>query len=78
MMHDYHPGLEDYDAEHVWHDGCTECEDRGKRLAFYSLDLENSRKMVERARLWRNGGTPNISNCERQLIQTIGWALAYV
>jgi len=27
-VHEYHPGLKGYDEEHVWHDGCAECEDR--------------------------------------------------
>jgi len=76
-MHDYHPGLEGYDEEHVWQDGCEECEDRGKRLAFWTLDEGNSRKMLERAKRWGKGETVNMSRCERQLIQILGWSQRY-
>ena len=76
-VHEYHPGLEGYNEEHIWHDGCAECEARGERLAVWTLDAENSRKMGERADAWGRGERVEMSSCEAKLIETIAWVRRY-
>jgi hypothetical protein len=42
MSHDYHEGLEGYDARQVLHTGCSECEHRGKDLVAALAHMDNS------------------------------------
>ena len=79
MSHTYHEGLPGYDARQIWHDGCDECEHRGKDLQI------GARASGQRhfARAWRrayddhasNGGgyeaTGDPSHCEMGLLNVL-------
>ena len=54
MSHDYHEGLDCYDARQILHDHCTECEARGKDLTMALAHLDNERfaKAWKRAYDW--------------------------
>jgi hypothetical protein len=42
MSHDYHEGLENYDARQILHDCCKECEHRGKDLVMALAHMDNN------------------------------------
>ena len=73
-MHDYHPGLEGYDERQIWHDGCDECENRGKKLLVYTLDRSNQVRAYDRAMAWGMAdydAVGPISKAERPLLEFI-------
>ena len=82
MVHDYHEGLEGYDPRQLLHDGCAECESRGKDVgkAIVLLDSENFARAWKRAYDWEatNGGgwevVGPISQAERPLLAAL-WSL---
>lgn len=79
MTHTYHEGLPGFDARQILHDGCDECEHRGKDLQMALAHLDNDTF----ARAWRrayddhasNGGgydaTGPLSDCERGLLNVL-------
>jgi hypothetical protein len=42
MTHDYHPKLPGYDERQIFHDGCRECEHRGKDVAMALAHMDDS------------------------------------
>ena len=58
MTHAFHDRLEGYDPRQILHDGCPECEGRGKdlRSAFAHMDTETF------ARAWQRAFDLNASN----------------
>ena len=74
-MHDYHPGLDNYNELHIWHDECLECESRGKELKVWTLDKGNTQKMIERAERHNKGEYVEMSKCEVRLLEIISWAI---
>jgi hypothetical protein len=55
--HLYHEALEGYDARQILHDGCQECEFRGKHLdvAFAHMDAHTFARAWQRAHDWQTG-----------------------
>ena len=51
MSHTYHDALEGFDERQILHDGCPECEARGKdlRLAFAHMDPNTFERAWKRA-----------------------------
>jgi hypothetical protein len=75
-MHAYHPSLPNYDRRQIWHDGCPECESRGRTVpeSIGNLDDDNLLRAVARARLWYAGDAVDlgiISQAELPLLRTI-------
>ncbi len=77
-MHDYHDELKGYDPRQIWHDGCAECEERGKSLPYTlgNLDNESFVRAWERATAWNldHDTVGHISDAERVLLETL-WAM---
>jgi hypothetical protein len=82
MSHTYHEGLPGFDARQIWHDGCHECEHRGKDLQIGLAHLDNQTF----ARAWRRafdlkaskGGGYDVtgppSHCEMGLLNVL-WGI---
>lgn len=67
--HAYHESLPGYDERHILHDGCEECEQRGRDLEFGKLDGGNFERMWNRAALWDREGLGFIpSQAERPML----------
>ncbi len=76
MTHDYHEGLPQFSEEQILHDGCGECEERGKRVwvGIAHLDQRNFARAWQRAAAWNKGGLPDISVAESDVLRTL-WAV---
>ncbi len=74
--HDYHEGLPGYSPEQLLHDGCGECEARGKDLgvAIGSLDRSRFMRSWDRAAQFGREGLSDVSNAELPLLRVL-WAL---
>lgn len=72
-VHAYHEKLPGYDERHVLHDGCEECEQRGRDLEFGKLDGGNFERMWERAALWDREGLGDLvpSQAERLMLTVL-------
>jgi hypothetical protein len=57
MAHSYHDELEHYDPRQIWHDGCEECEARGKNVPYSigTMDSGRFRRAWSRAWQFENG-----------------------
>lgn len=85
MTHSYHEALPGYDARQIFHDGCEECESRGKDLLNGLAHMDETRF----ARAWkrafdlkasRGGGvavTGSISRAESGLLDVL-WAIQVI
>ena len=74
MMHDYHDALPGYDPRQIWHDGCKECEHRGKTVPYSvgTLDDERLRRAWTRMLAWDGGhweGIGTMSKAELPLLR---------
>jgi hypothetical protein len=81
MSHVYHDALEGFDARQILHDGCGECEHRGKDLreALAHLDSNNFHRAWRRAfDLWASHGDHNavgpVSHAEQDLLTAL-WGI---
>ncbi len=77
MTHDYHDGLPGYSEAQILHDGCGECEARGRNLniAIGSLDKGRFALAWRRAADWnRTTDVLDISRAERPLLEAL-WAV---
>jgi hypothetical protein len=82
MAHSFHDGLPGYDERQILHDGCAECEHRGKDLvsALAHMDKFTFARAWRRAYDWQasNGGgyeaTGNISHAEYTLLKVL-WGM---
>jgi hypothetical protein len=74
--HDYHQGLPGYSPGQILHDGCGECEMRGKdpAVAIGHLDQGNFARAWARACKWNQLGLPDISHAEIPLLRVL-WAV---
>lgn len=72
-MHDYHEQLPGYSPGQILHDGCGECEERGKRAdhGLSSLDVWSFERAWNRAAAWELVGVADLSECERGLLLTL-------
>lgn len=73
-MHVDHEFLRDYDPRRIWHDGCAECELRGRTVpaSIGSLDDHTLCVAINRARQWRDGDVALVakaSSCEINLFE---------
>jgi hypothetical protein len=78
MMHDYHPSLEGYNERQILHDGCSECERRGKDVvvALAHMDDNTFARAWERAYNWQASQgdmskVGRISRAEIPLLRTL-------
>ena len=74
MTHAYHETLPGYDAQQILHDGCEECEQRGRTVptSIVMLDEDRFRAAWERAAAWnRDQEVGHISEAERPLLNAI-------
>lgn len=58
-VHDYHEALPGYRSEQIWHDGCGECEYRGRADFADQLGWLDAKRFVrawERAAAWQRPG----------------------
>jgi hypothetical protein len=74
VTHIYHDALDGFDARQIWHDGCKECEQRGRSVpqSIGLLDDARLARAIERERAWNDdlfGLTGPISNAERPLLE---------
>jgi hypothetical protein len=77
MAHDYHQALPGYSDDQILHDGCGECEARGKAVsrAITSLDKGRFALAWKRAADWNlTVGAVFVSKAERELLETL-WAV---
>lgn len=76
MSHDYHQGLPGYSPQQILHDGCIECEARGKRddHGIGSLDQQNFARAWQRAAAWNRDIVTDVSAAEAPLLRTL-WSL---
>ena len=79
MMHEFHPELPGYDPEQIWHDGCEECEHRGRKPedGMMHLDRGSFARAWDRSARWNRQATedevqPTLSDAERPLL-TLLW-----
>ena len=75
-VHDYHDALPGYSPAQILHDGCRECEARGEHSwdAIARLDRHRFLRAWARAAEWNQGGLPDISVAESDLLRTL-WSL---
>jgi hypothetical protein len=76
-VHDYHQVLPGYSEAQILHDGCGECETRGKsiNLAIGSMDKGRFAKAWKRAADWNtNTDVLDVSRAERPLLEAL-WAI---
>jgi hypothetical protein len=75
MMHDYHQALPGFDERQILHDGCAECEHRGKDVpvALANLDSARFEKAWERAGAFWNDDelALTVSRAERPLLDVL-------
>lgn len=69
-MHTYHDVLPGFNAEHILHDGCEECEERGRDLRLGALDGRNFERAWERAVQWNTEGL-DVSNAEVPILRVL-------
>lgn len=78
MAHDYHDGLPGYSPAQILHDGCGECEARGRNLslAIGSMDKGRFALAWRRAADWNLtvGVVGDVSQAERPLLEAL-WAI---
>jgi hypothetical protein len=76
MVHDYHDALLGYSEAQILHDGCGECEARGRNvnLAISSMDKGRFVKAWERAAVWNLRSLSDLSQAERPLLEAL-WAI---
>jgi len=79
--HIYHEALAGYDERQILHDGCQECEYRGKHLdsALYHMDSSTFRRAWQRAydlhsADGKHENVGQVSNCERELLDVF-WGI---
>lgn len=80
--HDYHPALAGFHPDQILHDGCEECEERGRdlSLALAHLDSANFRRAWLRAADLRASTPPSgsratdVSKAEAPLLDAL-WAI---
>ena len=80
-MHDDHLSLTGYDPDQIWHDGCEECEHRGRRPeeGMMTFDRDTLEKAWTRSARWNRQETendvyPTLSEAERPLL-TLLWRM---
>lgn len=77
-VHDYHEELPGFHPDQILHDGCGECEERGKvaHRAIVALDHDNYQRAWRRAIQWNEagGGGLHIARAEALLLETL-WAV---
>lgn len=78
MSHDYHEGHPRYSPDHIWHDGCEECDYRSTHLAqgVGTLDNERFARAWQRAHLLRTGKLTSASDAELPLLELFAALLA--
>lgn len=76
MAHDYHDGLPGYSPAQILHDGCGECEFRGRNInhAINSMDRGRFALAWQRAADWNRSMVPAVSQAERPLLEAL-WAI---
>ena len=64
MMHAYHNALPGYDERQIWHDGCEECEARGKSVpaSVRYLDDDRLERAYSRAGAWAKDDWTDLGN----------------
>lgn len=74
MSHVYHEELPGYSAEQILHDGCPECEHRGKHPfdAVAHLDTTSFRRLLVRSGMFDNGKLDDVADCEVELLKITG------
>lgn len=82
MSHAYHEALPGYDERQILHDGCPECEDRGRDViyAIVNMDKDRFNRATARALNLRSadGAARDrmcISNAERYVLDVMGLIL---
>ena len=75
-VHDYHEILPGFSDAQILHDGCGECESRGKNVSHALGSLDKGRFVLawERAAEWNTRGLPDVSLAERDLLSVL-WAV---
>lgn len=88
--HTYHEGLPGYHEDQILHDGCDECEARGRNfhMAMANMDRLTFIAAWERAAEWHRHGLPNGSRIELEVLQVlwtvqvmlerVGWPIGQV
>jgi hypothetical protein len=78
MMHSYHQACPGYSPAQILHDGCGECEDRGRNLALAIGSMDKGCFVLawRRAADWNReiGPVPDVSAAERPLLEAL-WAI---
>jgi hypothetical protein len=81
VTHTYHDALPGFDDRQILHDGCHECEDRGKdlRSALAHMDSVTFRRAWKRAfDLWASDGdhaaVGHASDTEQKLLEVL-WGI---
>jgi len=85
MSHNYHEAAPGYDPRQILHDGCAECEHRGKHLdsALAHMDNATFARAWKRAFDWKasNGGgwnaTGDLSHAELDLLNVL-WGVMVI
>jgi hypothetical protein len=75
-VHDYHEGQPGYSEAQILHDGCGECEARGKDVAqaISSMDKGRFVKAWQRAAEWNTKGVPDIAKAEMGVLHVL-WVI---
>jgi hypothetical protein len=76
-VHDYHEGLPGFSEAQIWHDGCAECETRGKDLSrgIGSMDRGRFALAWRRAADWNTStSVRDVSQAERPLLEVL-WSI---
>lgn len=75
-MHDIHENLPGYHDDQILHDGCGECEDRGRsrNLGIAHLDKYRFARAWARAAEWNRAGLGNVTKAEVPMLDAL-WAV---
>ena len=76
MRHDYHQGLPGYSDSQILHDGCTECETRGRAPyeAIARMSNHDFTRAWIRACEWKTSQIPDIAIAETATLRVI-WSI---
>lgn len=73
MVHGPHENQPGYHPDQILHDGCAECEDRGRHItaALNAMDRGRFAAAWERAAEWNRSGLDSVSHAERDLLAVL-------
>lgn len=75
-VHSYHEAAPNFSEAQILHDGCGECERRGRDISMAVQNMDKGRFALAwaRAAQWNRRGLPDVSEAEAPLLSAL-WAI---